>query len=337
MRRTPALIATALLAATALAACGTTDPAADADETAGGETDAAADPAAGPITVTDANGEEVTLEAPAEDVVALEWNQAEMVTTLGVDLVGLSDVEGYTSWVGNAEPLRTEPRDVGTRREPSIEAIAELEPDLIIGSPTSIPEDAMEQISRIAPVVLLQSADGADPLGTMRSSLETVASLLGKDAEAEQALADFDATIAENTAAIEAAGLAGTPVVLTSPYAEGSTLSIRMHGPRSSVQAVALEMGLASAWEDPGDDGYGLSYLDLEGLTQLPDDTQFLYWGNDGEDDPVETSMAGNPLWENLPFVQSGQVHEAAVGIWAYGGPSSMAAWSDDLVRVLGA
>ncbi|MBE1878429.1 iron-siderophore ABC transporter substrate-binding protein [Myceligenerans pegani] len=333
MGRTPVLAATAFLAAAALAACGTTDPATDST---GGDTQTAGS-AAGPVTVTDAAGEEVTLEAPAEDVVALEWNQAEMVTTLGVDLVGLSDVEGYTSWVGTSEPLRNEPRDVGTRREPSIEAIAELEPDLIIGSPTSIPEDAIEQIERIAPVVLLQSADGADPLGTMRSSFETVATLLGKEAEAEQELADFDATLAENAAAIDEAGLTGTPVVLTSPYAEGSTLSIRMHGPRSSVQAVALELGLASAWEDPGDDGYGLSNIDLEGLTELPDDTQFLYWGNDGEDDPVETSMAGNPLWEELPFVQAGQVHEVAVGIWAYGGPASMAAWSDDLVRALGA
>ncbi|UFU06522.1 ABC transporter substrate-binding protein [Ruania halotolerans] len=331
MRTAPAMIATALLAATALAACGTTDAATN-DPTTSSE-DTTTD--AGPVTITDARGEEVTLDAPAQDVVALEWNQAEMVTTLGVDLVGLSDVAGYTSWVGNSEPLRTEPRDVGTRREPSIEAIAELEPELIIGSPTSIPEEAMEQMERIAPVVLLESADGSDPLGTMRTSFETVASLLGQEAEAEAALAEFDATIAENTAAIADAGLTGAPVVLTSPYAEGATLSIRMHGPRSSVQAVALEMGLGSAWEDPGDDGYGLSYLDLEGLTQLPDDTQFLYWGNEDDEDVVGTMMAGNPLWENLPFVQAGQVHEAAVGIWAYGGPASMAAWSDDLVRVL--
>lgn len=331
MGRTPALAVTAVLAAT-LAACGTTDPATGTT----GPTEA--DDATGaPISVTDAAGDQVTLDAPAVDVVALEWNQAEMVTTLGVDLVGLSDVEGYTSWVGTSAPLRHEPRDVGTRREPSIEAIAELEPDLILGAPTSIPEEAVAQIERIAPVVLLESADGADPLGTMRSSFETVATLLGKEAEAEQELAALDATLAGNAAAIEQAGLTDTPVVLTSPYAEGSTLTIRMHGPRTSVQAVAAELGLAAAWEDPGDDGYGLSTIDLEGLTGLPADTQFLYWGNDGSDDPVETSMAGNPLWDDLPFVRAGQVHEAAVGIWAYGGPASMAAWSDDLVRVLGA
>ena len=325
-RRTlTALVAVGALAA--LTACGTTDE--PADDT----TSAAA--AGGAVSITDDRGETVELDAPATRVVSLEWMQTEMLTSLGVTPVGAADVAGYTSWVGAVVPLEGEPEDVGTRGEPSVEAIAGLEPDLIIGVTSSIPEGALEQFERIAPVALFDGADAADPLGYVEDTFRSVATLVGADDEAEQVISDSEARIADNAQQIADAGLEGTPVVFASPYAEGANVTVRMHGPRSAVQAVATEMGLGSATEDPGDDAYGLSYVDVEGLTALPAETRFLYWGNDDEDDVVETVLAGNPVWQSLPFVQQGHVYRAGVGIWAYGGPESLAGWSDDLVAQL--
>ena len=85
-----------IAALTVLAACGTTSPA----------TDETASAAAGePITVTDSEGNDVTLpDGPAQRVVALEWAQAEVMTSLGVELVGVADVPGYR--VGWARPSR---------------------------------------------------------------------------------------------------------------------------------------------------------------------------------------------------------------------------------------
>jgi iron complex transport system substrate-binding protein len=325
-RRTlTALVAVGALAA--LAACGTTDePATDA-------TSAAA--AGGPVSITDDRGETVELDAPATRVVSLEWMQTEMLTSLGVTPVGAADVEGYTSWVGAVVPLKGEPEDVGTRGEPSVEAVAGLEPDLIIGVTSSIPEGALEQFERIAPVALFDGADASDPLGYVEDTFRSVATLVGADDAAEEVITDSEARIADNAEKIADAGLAGTPVVFASPYAEGANVTVRMHGPRSAFQAVAVAMGLGSATEDPGDDAYGLSYVDVEGLTALPAETRFLYWGNDDEDDVVETALAGNPVWQSLPFVQQGHVYRAGVGIWAYGGPESLAGWSDDLVALL--
>lgn len=310
-----------------LAACGTTDePASDAPSTSA---------AAGPVSITDDRGETVELDAPATRVVSLEWMQTEMLTSLGVTPVGAADVAGYTSWVGTVVPLTGEPEDVGTRGEPSVEAIAGLEPDLIVGVTSSIPEGAMEQMERIAPVALFDGADASDPLGYVEQTFRSIATLVGRDDAADDVVAATQATIDENAAALADAGLEGTPVVFASPYAEGANVTIRMHGPRTAFQAVADEMGLTAAWEDPGDDAYGLSYVDVEGLTALPADTRFLYWGNDDEDDVVATTLADNPVWQSLPFVQQGHVHRAGVGIWAYGGPESLAGWSDDLVAQL--
>ncbi|GIG24104.1 ABC transporter substrate-binding protein [Cellulomonas denverensis] len=311
-----------------LAACGTTDaPAAESTSSAASD--------AGPVSITDDRGETVELDAPAQKVVSLEWMQTEMLASLGMTPVGAADVEGYTSWVGTAVPLSGDPEDVGTRGEPSVEAIASLEPDLIVGVTSSIPEGAMDQISRIAPVALFDGADAEDPIGYVNDMLTSIGTLVGKDDEAAEVIADTTQRIEDNAAAIADAGLEGTPVVFASPYAEGANVTVRMHGPRSAFQTVAVEMGLGSATEDPGDDAYGLSYLDVEGLTALPADTRFLYWGNDDEDDVVTTVLADNPIWQSLPFVQEGHVYRAGVGIWAYGGPESLAAWSDDLVAQL--
>lgn len=326
-RRTlTALVAVGALAA--LSACGTTDePTSDASTTAAA--------AGGPVSITDDRGETVELDAPATRVVSLEWMQTEMLTSLDVTPVGAADVEGYTSWVGAVVPLEGEPEDVGTRGEPSIEAIADLEPDLIIGVTSSVPEGAMEQMERIAPVALFDGASAEDPIGYVEDTFRSVATLVGADDKADEVIEASEAKVAENAAAIADAGLEGTPIVFASPYAEGANVSIRMHGPRSSFQAVADAMGLTAATTDPGDDAYGLSYVDVEGLTALPADTRFLYWGNDSEDDVVETVLASNPVWQSLPFVQEGHVYRAGVGIWAYGGPESLAGWSDDLVAQL--
>lgn len=320
----------ALLAAiTMLAACGTTDPA-----TTETTSTPAAEQSAGPVTFTDGRGEQVTLpDGPATKVVVLEWSQAESVIALGVDPIGLADVTGYTSWVGNVAPFTTEPTDVGVRREPSVETIATLEPDLILGSVGSIPDSAMEQMERIAPIALMNGADGNDPLGLIRSEFTTIATALGKETQAEEVLATYDTTITENAQKLADAGLEGTPVVLTSPYADGANVTIRMHGPRTAVQAVAEDMGLTAAWEDAGDEQFGLSNIDLEGLTELPDDTRFLYWGNDDSEDIK--SLEESSLWTELPFVKDDHVYRGAVGIWAYGGPASMTAWSNDLTEQL--
>ena len=326
---TASLMAAALVGMLALTGCGTTDAAATAPKTEPTSENAA-------ITVTDGTGQKVTLaDGPADRVVALEWAQADYVQALGIELVGISDPAGYKSWVGNSVPLLGDPTDVGKRREPSIETLAELKPDLIVGVARSIPDEARKQIERIAPVLLLKGPTAKDPIGGMTKDFQTVATALGKEDAADKVIADFTDTLDKNKAAIKAAGQSGTPVVLASFANDGSTLSVRMHGPGSAAQKVAEKMGLSAAWTDPGDDAFGLSNTDLEGLTKLPDDARVLYWGNDASEDVVTSTLADNAVWKSLPFVKDDHVYRAAVGIWVYGGPASLTAWSDELVAQL--
>ncbi|WP_414172861.1 ABC transporter substrate-binding protein [Clavibacter tessellarius] len=155
---------TALAAATALTltACGTTEEA---------STGAGSTPGAASITLTDGTGAEVTLDGPATKVVGTEWNVVENLVSLGVDPVGVADVEGYGAW-SSAVPLVNEPADIGTRGEPSVETIASLAPDLIVAT-TDLPADAVEQLKAIAPVLQVKSADGTKQIQQSEDNLET--------------------------------------------------------------------------------------------------------------------------------------------------------------------
>jgi iron complex transport system substrate-binding protein len=274
----------------------------------------------------------VTLEAPATRVVALEWNNVEDAVTLGVQPVGVADPSGYASW-NSAAPLTADPVDVGIRTEPSVESVATTDPDLILGIVGSIPDGALDQMAQIAPVALLTPADASRPLDLMRQNFLTTAELLGKQDEAMQQLAALDAAVEQAGEAVAGAGRAGAPFSFSYIYEEGNSFSLRMHGPGSQPIALATAVGLTPAWTEPGDPEWGLSTLDLEGLTQLPDETLFTYWANQDTEDPTD-ALQDNALWTSLPFVESGDVAPAAGGIWVYGGPASSIQWVNQLADI---
>jgi iron complex transport system substrate-binding protein len=101
------------------------------------------------------------------------------------------------------------------------------------------------------------------------------------------------------------------------------------------VEAVLQELGLVNAWQLPGDESYGTATTDVEGLTELGD-VEFIYWTNDVEGpDPFVEGLAGNAVWESLPFVQAGDVTRLPDGIWMFGGPASMRQYVDAVTAAL--
>ena len=326
---TRSLAAGALALATALAltACGTTEDPAAADDAA----DATTDTASGPVTVTDERGE-VTLDAPATDIVSLEWGLTENLVALGVEPIGQADVEGYNTW-NTVAPIDEGTPDVGTRGEPSLDAISALEPDLVVTT-TDLPENVIAQIEEVAPVLTLRGSDGEDPIGYMRSTVETLAEVTGTQDAATATLEEYDAKIADGVAALEEAGLAGSEFTMADGYVVNGAVSIRMFTPGSFFGGIGEELGLVNAWTEGGDPDYGLATTDVEGLTQLGD-VQFLYVANDAEADPFTEGLAGNAVWEQLPFVTAGDVHRLPDGIWMFGGPLSAGAYVDAVVEAL--
>lgn len=343
MKRSVVVMVIAALALLA-AACGSIE---DTGAAAGGETEAApatseaatadvgatAPPDDGPVTITDARGAELTLDAPATEVVGLEWGAVENLVSLGVMPVGVADVEGYTAWV-SAAPLDEGVTDVGMRGEPSIDALVALDPELVV-STTDLPPNIIEQIEEFVPVLVVRGANAEQPIEQMRDNLTMTAEAVGRSAEAEALLADLDATMADGARQIEEAGLAGNGFALADGYLEGSTVSIRMFTDGSLVGAVGEELGMENEWDGEGDPDYGLAQTDVEGLTAL-DDVEFLYYANDDQGgDPFDEGLSGNAVWESLPFVESGDVHRLPDGIWMFGGPLSVEQFIDATVEAV--
>jgi len=325
MKTTRTLAVTALAAVTAfgLAACGTTEAPADADSTGG----------TGSISLTDASGTEITLDGPATTVVGTEWNVVENLVSLGVDPVGVADVEGYSAW-SSAVPLTNEPEDIGTRGEPSLDTVASLAPDLIVAT-TDLPEDAVSQLRDIAPVLQVESADASAQIDRAFENLELIAQATGTEDRADEVEQEYRDAVETGAQQLEAAGLAGADVAFADGYDNAGQISVRPFVGGSLIGDVNTELGLVNAWDVEGDPAYGLGTTDVEGLTALPADTHFVYSTNDVMGDPFADGLAGNAVWQSLPFVQSGQVTRLEDGVWTFGGPASMTAYVERLVPAL--
>jgi ferric hydroxamate transport system substrate-binding protein len=310
-----------------LSACGTTGAPAGA-QPAGGD-------GGQQITITDSRGKKVTLDGPADRVVALEWNAVEHLLSLGVQPVGVSDVGGYNAWV-NAEPLPAGVKDVGIRGEPSMDSIASLRPDLIVAT-TDVPMSAVNQMEELAPVMVLRSADASDPIGQMRQNVKMVATATGTEPAANKLLARFDAKVAATRKALAKAGVTGDRFFFGDGYVQSGQVYIRPFADGSLISALTERLGMENAWPGKGDPAYGLDETDVEGLTRLNNVDHFLYYHNTpaGGPDPFTEGLAGNAVWSSLPFVKSHDVHRLPDGIWVFGGPASMMQYMDALVAEL--
>ncbi|MFC9287154.1 ABC transporter substrate-binding protein [Streptomyces sp. NPDC057052] len=324
MRRPLLTAAATTAAALTLAACGTTEPTADSS---GKPSEA--------ISLTDATGTEITLDGPATKVVTTEWNVTESLLTLGVDPVGVADVKGYKTW-DTAVPLTTEPKDIGTRGEPSTDTIASLAPDLVLAT-TDLPPAAVKQLRRIAPVLEVKSADSADQIGLMLDNIDLIARATGTTDKAKAVRTGWEAKVAEGRKALADAGLDGTGLAFADGYVTSNQVSLRPYTSGSLIGGVNEALGLKNTWTVKGDASYGLGTTDVEGLTALPKDTRFAYIGSDGDENstPFTGALAKNAVWTSLPFVKAGEVHRLPDGIWMFGGPGSMQAYVDALVAAL--
>lgn len=310
------------LAALLLAGCGTTEDPAAANDAATGD----------PVTVVDSRGKEVKLDHPAKRVAATEWNGVEHLVSLGVMPVAVSDIKGYGQWC-SAAPLDDTPKDIGTRGEPSMDSLGALNLDLVVVTDSLI-EGALEQIEAKIPVIVIAGSDAKDSIGSMFDSLDMIAKATGTEDKAERLKSDFDAKLADGKAEVEKLGKTGEQVAFSDAYVDAGTVSIRPFAKGSLVSDVFARIGLENPWPMAGDEAYGLAEADVEGLTVLGD-VRFWYMANDAFGDPYTDELAGNAIWQSLPFVKSGKVHRFEDSLWMFGGPLSMAQYVDAAIEAL--
>ncbi|MDJ1134526.1 ABC transporter substrate-binding protein [Streptomyces iconiensis] len=307
--------------ATTLVGCGTTEaPKKDSDSASG-------------LTVTDARGKKVKLDGPAKRIVTTEWNVTESLLTLGVTPVGVADVKGYRAY-DTAAKLTGDVKDIGTRGEPSVGTVAGLKPDLVAAT-TDLPDSAIRQLSKIAPVVVVKSADASKQISQMTDNMRLLAQATGKEDKAKAEVTSFRASLAAGRKKLAAAGLDGEKVAFADGSQQGNQVSIRPYAKGALFADINTELGLKNPWPMKGDKNYGLAATDVEGLTKIGD-AHFAYITNsaDGKD-PFAEGLKDNGVWKSLPFVKKDRVHRLPDGIWMFGGTASARQYADALVKSL--
>ncbi|MFJ7936811.1 ABC transporter substrate-binding protein [Sporosarcina sp. NPDC096371] len=274
------------------------------------------------VTITGVNGE-VTLDKAAKKVVVLEWTYAEDLLAVGVQPVGMADIEEYHNWVNIDAELSADVVNVGGRQEPNLEAIAALEPDLIIG--TSFRHDGMvADLEKIAPTVIFNpypEDEKMDLYQEMITTFNEIAKAVDKTDEAKQVLADLDAKYDEAKTKIENANLKTKDVILTLAYTGPQAPEVRVFTPNSMASQIIEKIGLKNVHIPDQFELYGSSTFNVEGLTKY-EDANYLYIVQDN-DNIYEKQLKDNAVWKNLNFVKEDRLFDLGGDTWLYGGPLS--------------
>lgn len=185
-----------------LAACGAASSSAASSAAASSQavaSSAAASEAEG-ITLTDQAGRTVTLEQPAESIVSCYYISTYATIVLGLKdkIVGLENKADTRALYALAAPELPQLTQVGTLKELNVEAVAALEPDLVI-MPQKLIDNAqtLEDLGITVMIVNPETQEG----------LETMLTLIGEACGASdqaQALIDYNHTQLERAAEMTA-------------------------------------------------------------------------------------------------------------------------------------
>lgn len=269
--------------------------------------------------------------AGVERVVALEWAYVENLLAVGIQPVGVADIENYHSWVQIPQTLDESVVNVGTRQEPNLEQIIALNPDLIITAAQRAANN-YDQLSAIAPTLAFNAypEDGMTHYEEMVQTFSIIAEVTGQAEAGEAVLAGLDAHLEAAADAITEAGRAGETFILAQGWVANDISTFRLFTDNALGVQILEKIGFSNAWED-APQLYGFTEISYEGFAEV-EDTNFFYIAQ--EDSKLQFEQ--NAVWNSLPFVQSGRTYWLGPDVWLFGGPISAQVLVDTFVNALG-
>lgn len=293
-------LAVGLSAALALGACSTaadTENGSDA-ETSGWE----------PVSIDSALGT-ATIEEEPERIVTLGQGSTETAIALGTTPVGMeeypwgSDETGYLPWIHEAVTERGEelPEQFAGATELDVEAILELDPDLILAPWSGVTQEQYDLLNEIAPTVAYPEQPWTIE---WEQQIEIIGQALGRDEEAAGLIEDINTQFAEATV----------------PDYEGRTFSyiynngpgtLGVFYPEEQRAAMVSALGLTpdpvveqlrGQFDAPGTQS---ALIGLENADQLSDsDLIFTFYA----DEANRAETEAQPLYGSIPAVEQGAV-----------------------------
>lgn len=200
--------------------------------------------------------------------------------------------------------VTTKPTGLGDRSSPSLERLALVKPDLILGEEWQV-EDEYPLLNQIAPTLLFSNQQENGQQG-WQHNIQEIAKALEREAQAEKLLTAFDRQIAKTRALLQ-------PVLQTYPriLLIGSNLTTHVASqPKSTTGRLLQEIGFEVV-QPPGVRGY--AELSWEILPQIETDIIIVLSWSDrvfiNPENTLQKKWADNPLLNSMPVFQQGRVH----------------------------
>jgi len=267
---------------------------------------------------------ETSVPGDPRRVVVLDTGELDSATALGITPVGgvtalpeLPVLEYLQDDVGDMEI-------VGTIEEPDLEAVAALQPDLILSSKVRH-EKIYDDLSQIAPTVFTET------VGVVwKENFLLHAEALGKRDEADQMLTDYEKRAADIGARLTEKFGGEKPTVSIVRFLPGET---RIYLSETFIGTILEDTGLPRPATQQKKD-FAL-YPSPEQISKMDADLLFFtHYGPKAK--TTLPQITSNPLWHNLRAVEQGDAYAVAEDHWMLGiGIQAANLVLDDLERLL--
>jgi len=240
------------------------------------------------VTVVDMKGREITLDKPAERIVALTASDCEILYAIGAGdtLVGRGTYCDYP-----AEVLEVPAVESGATT--NVEEIIALKPDVLLMSDMAQSEEQIQQLEAAGVKVVVSEATDIEGVYT---AIELIGALMGKDDNAAAVINSMKTTF--DTIREQSTG-DGTQTV----YFEVSPLQYGLWtaGTNTFMDEIANMMGLSNCFPDV--DGWG-EVSEEQILERNPDFivTITMYFG---EGPTPEEELLSRTGWENVTAIKN--------------------------------
>ncbi|MCM3625854.1 ABC transporter substrate-binding protein [Paenibacillus glycanilyticus] len=261
------------------------------------ESPAAASETVYPVKVTDATGTELTFEKAPTKVVSLAPSETEVLYAVGAG----NEVAGVDSYSNYPEEAASKPK-VGDMTT-NIEAVAALNPDLVLASST-MNTDAVEQLRKLNITVLATDPHTYDET---IAKIETIGNIMNKNTEAAQVAAHMREVKQQVTDAVKDA----PKKLVYLEFSPGWTVGSGTFLDELLTIAGGTNVGAAQA-----------GWYEVSAEEVVKQNPAIILYPDLGEDpNPIVTGITSRPGWEAIDAVKNKQMFEVGNDETARVGP----------------
>ncbi len=251
------------------------------------------------VTVEDLQGQ-FTLDKIPQRIVVLELSFADALAAVDLSPVGIADDNDPERILPEVRARLKPWRSVGTRAQPSLEAISALRPDLIVAD-SSRHRGIYAALRQIAPVLLLKSRN--ETYAENLQSAAIIGKVVGQDPLMQQRLAQHRRRMADFAAQLPA----GASVVFGTSREQQFNLHSRDTYTGSVLSALGLSVPAAIG-------GAPMATIGLEQLLAI--NPQWLFVAH-YRTESIVRKWQQDPLWQMLQAQQKQQVAAVDSNSWA--------------------